>query len=128
MDGWCGLIFRNVFVSFAPEFASTVCTELILSPTVSLYFVAQGEVCTGASFAALQQRVPGSSLSHSPLRDATLLFLKGKPEPCYSCSLSQPELTGSNFSDAGHNLSSQTLPLQNVFFPHISVVFIFFLF
>ena len=27
---------------------------------------------------ALQQRVPGSSLSHSPLRDATPLFLQGK--------------------------------------------------
>ena len=35
------------------------------SHTVSLYFVAGREVCPGASIAALQQRVPGPSLSQS---------------------------------------------------------------
>ena len=34
------------------------------SRIISLYFVAPGEVCPGASVAALQQRVPGPSLSY----------------------------------------------------------------
>ena len=37
----------------------------IFSPILfSLYFVAGGEICPGASIAALLQRVPGPSLSH----------------------------------------------------------------
>ena len=38
--------------------------QLFQSHTISLYFIAQGEVCPGAGIAALQQRIPGPSLSH----------------------------------------------------------------
>ena len=74
-DSW---VF-GLFVSFCPEFApATPVGSYFQSYTVSLYFVAQGEVCPSA---ALQQRVPGSqvpNLSHSLLRDSTSLFVGDK--------------------------------------------------
>ena len=47
------------------EFAPTMhVRNCFSSHTVSLYFVAQGVVCPGASIAAQQPRAPGPSLSH----------------------------------------------------------------
>ena len=52
--------------------------QLFLAPIVSLYFVAGGNVCQGAGIAALQRKLPGPSLSHSPLRESTLSRLRSK--------------------------------------------------
>ena len=42
--------FCNLLVSFCPEYAPTAHAAVIFSPhVVSLYFVARGEVCPGAS-------------------------------------------------------------------------------
>ena len=68
---FCSWLFQSgswVFLSlciFCPEFVPTVhARSYFQSHMVSLYFVAGGEVCPGESIAALQQRVPGPSLSH----------------------------------------------------------------
>ena len=45
---------------------------------VSYYFVAQGEVCSSASIAAVQQRVPGPSLSQHQFRVILSWALKGE--------------------------------------------------
>lgn len=54
------------------------CIQLFLAPIVSLYFVAGEKVCQGAGIAALQRKLPGPSLSHSPLRESTLSRLRSK--------------------------------------------------
>ena len=56
----------------------STCIQLFLPPIVYLYFVAGGKGCRGAVIAALQGKVPGPSLSHSLLRESTLLRLRSK--------------------------------------------------
>ena len=64
--------FFVVFVSFGPEFAPAVHVQLFLIPySLSMYFVALGEVCPGASFAALLQSVPGTR----PVSISTLVLM-----------------------------------------------------
>ena len=69
---FCSQLLRNgswiFLVFFSPEFAPTGHAHSYFSSLiVSLYSVVQGEVCPGASFAALQQRGLGPSLSLDPL-------------------------------------------------------------
>ena len=57
--------FFGLFVSFVQNLPQLPGTQLFLVPYGFLcIFFAGGEVCPGASIAALQQRVPGPSLSH----------------------------------------------------------------
>ena len=74
---------------------------------VSLYFVAQGEVCPGISIVALQQRVPG--MSHSCLRDSTHLFLGAEKLK-----------VSSEILPAGQRLQSLACP-RGVEVPHLTV-------
>ena len=83
---FCFWLFRNGSCGFfwslcilCPEFELTAhAHSYFWSHTVSLYFVAGGEVCSGTNNAAPQQRVSGPRLSHSPPRDPSPLFLRDK--------------------------------------------------
>ena len=70
--------FFGLFVSFCPEFApATPVGSYFQSYTVSLYFVAQGEVCPSASTAAKGPRVPGSQPVSFPAERLYILILRG---------------------------------------------------
>ena len=92
-DCFCSWLFKvevEVFGSFH-IFLSRICPNIhavIFSPylRVSLYFVAQEEVCPCASSAALQERVPGPSLP---------LLKKLPPDPSVGTSI---KMTCTSFS------------------------------
>lgn len=64
-------------VSFCPELApATHVGSYFQSYTVSLYFVAQGEVCPNASTAAKGPRVPGSQPVSFPAERFYILILR----------------------------------------------------
>ena len=70
--------FFGLFVSFCPEFApATPVGSYFQSYTVSLYFVAQGEVCPSASTAAKGPRVPDSQSVSFPAERLYILILRG---------------------------------------------------
>ena len=60
------LVF-GLFVSFIQNLPQLYMNTVICSPVVSWYFVPPGEVYSRVSTAALQQRVPGPSLSQSDI-------------------------------------------------------------
>ena len=66
--------FPGLFVSFAQNLLQLCMHRVIFSPMLFLCILLLEERCV--QMQALQQRVPGPSLSQSPLRDSTLI-LKG---------------------------------------------------